>query len=231
MMRTNWRTALLAAAGGALLALSGCGAGHANTRVKDEWMARVPESELGEVRQAQTQRLQANDAVVRADVEIRDAERALEVVRREEGAARMRKEAEQASVKAAEAKGQREHIADAQATLKAAQGMHEAAKAQVSWRERVVESKKDLKELRQREAEVANAELSLAEYQALKGSGDVRADNLSEADFNKAVSEARSRLASTQKKTEKTQKQEREARAQWESLRDRAQGYGGSGRD
>ncbi|WP_225411104.1 hypothetical protein [Stigmatella hybrida] len=231
MIRKNWRTALLVAASGALVALSGCSAGHANTRVKDEWMARVPESELGDVREAQTQRLQANDAIVRADVEIRDAERALEVVRREEGAARMRKEAEQASVKAAEAKGQRDQIGDAQASLKAAQGMHEAAKAQVAWREHVVEMKKGQKELREREAEVANAELSLAEYRALKNSGDVRADQLSEADFNKAVSEARSRLASTQKKIEKSQKQEREARAQWENLRDRAQGYGGSGWD
>jgi colicin import membrane protein len=231
MIRKNWRMALLVAASGGLVALSGCSAGHANTRVKDEWMARVPESELGEVREAQTHRLQANDAIVRAEVEIRDAERALEVVRREEGAARMRKEAEQVSVKAAEAKGQRDQIDEAKSTLKGAEGMHEAAKAQVAWREHVVEMKKGQKELREREAEVANAELALAEYQALKNSGDVRADQLSEADFNKSVSEARSRLASTQKKVEKSRKQEGEARAQWENLRDRAEGYGGSGRD
>ncbi|MDC0709919.1 hypothetical protein POL68_15705 [Stigmatella sp. ncwal1] len=231
MVRTNWRKALLAVAGGALVALSGCSAGHSNSRIKEEWLARVPEDQLGGVRQAQTERMQANDAIVRADVEIRDAERALEVVRREEGAARMRKEAEEASVKAAEAQGQREHIREAQASLKAAQGMQDAAKAQVAWREHVVETKKTMKQLREREAEVASAELSLAEYKALKASGDVRADGLSEADFNSSVADARGRLASVQKQVEKDQKQERQARAQWENLLDRAQGYGGSGRE
>ncbi|EAU69257.1 hypothetical protein STIAU_7973 [Stigmatella aurantiaca DW4/3-1] len=213
------------------MVLSGCSAGHSNTRVKEEWLARVPEEQLGSVREAQTQRLQANDAIVRADVEIRDAERALEVVRREEAAARLRKEAEEASVKAAEAQGQRDHIREAQASLKAAQGMQGAAKAQVAWREHVVETKKALKKLREREAEVANAELALAEYQALKRSGDVRADGLSEADFNSSVAKARGRLASAQKQVENDRKQERQARAQWENLRNQAQGYGGSGRE
>ena len=66
-----------------------------------------------------------------------------------------------------------------------------AARAQVSWRKETLEAWNAQKELRQRELQVADAELNHAQYRALKANGDVRAQDLTEGDFLSVLSKAK----------------------------------------
>src|SRR4051812_18346115 len=92
MAQANWREACVAVLGASLMVLGGC-ATRGNTEVKDSWLARVPEEGLVNVRQAEAAKRQATDNVLRADVGIEDADRALDVARRNAEAAKLRKDA------------------------------------------------------------------------------------------------------------------------------------------
>jgi hypothetical protein len=101
----------------------------------------------------------------------------------------------------------------------------------VIWRKETVDAWKAQKELRQRELQVADAELNHAQYLALKENGDVRAQQLTEGDFLAAISAARRNAREARQDADATTQRARQARAQWERLRGEAQGYGGSGWD
>jgi chromosome segregation ATPase len=230
MFQARRRRMLMGVVLGATVAMLGTGCGSSRSaRVDDTWLARVPEDQLGEVRDAEAQRRKAHDGVTRADVALKDAERALQVAQRNEEASRLRMKANEAALEAAQATGQRADIERARAELMNSETGVTAAKAQVSWRQQSIEAMEAQKALREKELELADAELSEAQYRALKGSGDVRADELSEADFAKAVAEARRGVEDARKKVDSQSREEQQARAQWERLRTQAQGYGGSG--
>jgi colicin import membrane protein len=228
MAQGRRRHALVAVLGTSLMILGGCGASH-KTEVKDSWMARVPEEQLGDVRQAQASRNQAMDEVTRADVAIGDAERALDVARRNVDAAKHRKDAEQATLKAAEITGQRASIDQAQAELRNAEADLAAARAHVGWREQNVEAWKAQKRHREREVTVADAELSFARYLALKQHGDIRAEDISEKELRSAISDARSKALEARRDADAKAQQAQQARVAWQQLRDQVRGYGGSG--
>ncbi len=226
MVQESRRT-LLGMAAVALMGLSACGTARSSTEVEDAWLARVPREQLGGVEAARAEQRQAQDEVTRAEVAVRDAERELEVTRREADAARSRWEADKASLDAARARGQQEGIDRAQASLRTSEAELAAAQAQVDWRRKAVDAEKARRQLEERRVEVADAQLSLAEYQALRDSGDVRAQQLAEGDFHAALARAESRRADAERRVQSQAEQEQQARAQWEDLRDQA--YGGSG--
>ncbi|MFP2963753.1 hypothetical protein ACLEPN_40020 [Myxococcus sp. 1LA] len=213
-------------------ALSVASVGCSSTRsakVDESWLARVPEDQLGDVREAQTQRRMAQDAVTRSDVAVNDARRELEVAKRNEDAAKARKEAHDAALKAANATGQSNNITEAQSKVQDADKSLSAAQAQVKYREQAIKTMEAQKELRENELAVADAKLSQAEYEALKENRDVRAQDLSEADFASATADAQRKVEESQRKLQSQQNQEQQARATWERMRDQVQGYGGSG--
>ncbi|KFE71425.1 hypothetical protein [Hyalangium minutum] len=229
MAQSNWRRALVAAVLGASVGLlGGCGT-SGNTEVKDSWMARVPEERMGSVREAQAYKRQAADEVARANVAIGDAERAQEVARRNVEAAKLRRDAEKAQLKAAQETGQQSGIQSAEAQLQVAEAEFAAAKAQVDWRDQNLEAWKAQRQLRERELKVADAELNYAQYRALKENGDVRAQKLTEGDFLSTLDKARKEAREARRDADEQTQQARQARLQWEQLRERAQGYGGSG--
>lgn len=229
MAQSNWRRVLVAAVLGTSVGLlGGCGT-SSKTEVKDSWMARVPEERLGNVREAQANRRQAEDEVTRASVAIGDAERAREVANRNVEAARLRRDAEKAQVKAAQETGQHASIQAAEAQLQGAEVELQAAQAQVEWRNQTLEAWQSQKTLRERELEVADAELNYAQYRALKENGDVRAQKLTEGDFLSTLSRAKKEARDARRDADEQTQQARQARVQWEKLREQAQGYGGSG--
>lgn len=228
MAQASWRRACVAVLGASLMLLGGCGTTQ-NSEVKDSWLARVPEEGLGEVREAQAARRQAEDNVLRAEVAVGDAERALDVARRNVEAAKLGVETAKAQLEAARVTGQRDNIQQAEEQIQAAEAELSAARAQVSWRQEAVESWKAQRELRRRELQVAEAELSHARYLALKEHGDVRVQQLTEGNFLSDISEARRKAREAQREADAQTQQARQARAQWERLRDQAQGFGGSG--
>jgi colicin import membrane protein len=229
MARSNWRRALVAAVLGTSVGLlSGCGT-SGNTEVKDSWMARVPEERMGSVREAQAYKHQAQDEVARANVAIGDAERAKEVAQRNVEAAKLRRDAEKAQLKASQETGQQSSIQASEAQLQAAEAELQAAKAQVDWRNQNLEAWQAQRRLRERELKVAEAELNYAQYRALKENGDVRAQKLTEGDFLSILDKARKEARDARRDADEQTQQARQARLSWEQLRDRAQGYGGSG--
>ncbi len=230
MAQASWRRAFVAVFGASLMVLGGCGTGG-NTEVKDSWMARVPETGMVNVRQAQALKQQATDNVLRADVAIEDAERALEISRRNEEAAKLRHDAAKAQLEAAKATGQQANIRQAELQLEAGDAELAAAQAQVSWRKENLEAWNAQKELRLRELQVAEAELDYAQYRALKAIGDVRAQELTEGDFLSVLSKAKRKALDARRDADEETQEARQARAQWEQLRGQAQGYGGSGRN
>jgi hypothetical protein len=229
MVQASWRRALVVALGASVMVLGGCGASNSH-EVKDSWMARVPEEQLGDVREAQASRSQAADAVMRAQVSIEDAERALSVARRNEEAAKLRKDAEEATLEAAKATGQQSMIGQAQVQLQAVEAELAAARAQVSWRKENVEAWEAQKAFREKDLQRADAELSYARYLALKQHGDVRAQDLRESDFRSAIDKARREALEARREADSKAQKAVQARSQWERLRGQAQGYGGSGR-
>lgn len=227
MVEVRGRHALAAVLGASLWLLGGCAS--QKTEVKDSWLARVPEAELGSVRQAQANQHRASDAVTRADVAIGDAERAREVARRNVDAARNRKKAEEATLKAAEMTGQSASIAQAQAQLQGADAELAAAQAQVDWRAENVDAWRSQKRLRERELELADAQLSHARFLALRQHGDVRVQDISEGNLKHSISRAQDRVASARRDADERAQSAQQARVSWERLRMQAQGYGGSG--
>ncbi|NBD12407.1 MULTISPECIES: hypothetical protein [Corallococcus] len=226
-MKRHWMVGL--AMGASMVLLAGCGGAKA-ARVDNSVMARIPEDQLGDVRDAQMARTQAADNVTRAEVAVRDAEREAEVARRNGDAADSRMEAEKAAVKAAEATGQQRPIAQARTRLQGAEAGRDAARAEVSWHDRKTDTLKAQKELRDAELKVADTQLNLTQYQALARSGDVRAKDLSESNYLSAVAAAKRDVESARHRVEEQKRVEQDARAEWQRLRSQApQGYGGSG--
>ncbi|WP_426750469.1 hypothetical protein [Myxococcus sp. Y35] len=211
-----------------VMGTTGCSSSRA-AKVDESWLARVPEGQLDDVREAQTQRRMAQDAVTRSDVALNDARRELEVAKRNEDAAKSRKEAHDAALKAAKATGQSDNINEAQAELQDADLSLTAAQAQVQYREQNVKTMEAQKELRESELAMVEAKLNQAEYEALKANDDVRAQDLSEADFTAATAEAQRKVEEAQRKVQTQERQEQQARANWQRLRDQVRGYGGSG--
>ncbi|QSQ18911.1 hypothetical protein JY651_26515 [Pyxidicoccus parkwayensis] len=230
MFEARRRRVLGAVVLGATLSVMGSGCGSTReAKVDDAWLARVPENDLGDVRAAQSERRRAQDEVTRADVAVKDAENALQVARRNADASKLRRDANKTALQAAESTGQRADIERAKAELMNSETGVTAAQAQVNWRQQSIEALDARKQLRQRELEVADARLHQAEYQALKQHGDVRAEKLSEADFSSKLAEAQRGVEDARRRVDSQSREEQQARAQWEKLRNQAQGYGGSG--
>ena len=99
----------------------------------------------------------------------------------------------------------------------------------MDWRGQNLEAWQAQKTFRERELKVADAELNYAEYRALKENGDVRAQKLTEGEFLSNLDKARKDAREARRDADEQTQQARQARVAWEQLRDRAQGYGGSG--
>ncbi|MCP3168700.1 hypothetical protein [Myxococcus qinghaiensis] len=231
MFQNRRRQVLTGVVLGTALVLGGCSSSRSASKqqVDESWMARVPESQLGDVRNAQAERLKAQDEVKRAEVAVKDAERAAQVAERNEEAAKLSTEANKTAVEAAQATGRASNISQAQAELKTMETRQAAAHAQLLWRQRAIETQKARRDLRQRELELADARLRQTELVALRNSDDVRAKELSEAEFTSAVANAQRNTEEAQRQVDERLRVERQARSDWEKLNGEARGYGGSG--
>lgn len=229
MVQASWRRALVGAIGALLLGLGGCSAGHSSTRVDEKWLARVPDSQMEGVRVAQLTQAKATDQVTRARVAVQDAEGARKVAHHNVEAAKSRQKAADAALETAHNRGDSSDVKWAQEALQGAEQEAGTAKAELTYRDRAVTTLKSLEELRKRELAVADAELAQEEYLALQRSGDARAEKLSGEDFSRRVAEARRKADEAQRQVDGRLQEERQARAEWQQLRNQAQGIGGGG--
>ncbi|MFP2957177.1 hypothetical protein ACLEPN_04920 [Myxococcus sp. 1LA] len=224
------RRIYLGVAGTALLLLGGCASHRASSsaaKVDKEWVARVPPDKLGSVQQAELTEEQAREQITRAQVARKDAEAAKEVAQRNEEAAKSRHAAAKLALKSAEETGDPAAIEQAQAAACSAQHAVTLAEAETAWRDDAVTTLKSLEDMRQRELDVADAQLEQAEFEAVNANADVRAKELNAGDFASAVADARRRAAEQQHQVDSNLQREEQAKARWQQLQD--QGYGGSG--
>ncbi len=230
MVQAGWRRFLGIVLGVALLGAGGCSSGRSSTRVDEEWLARVPPAQMEEVRKARLTQGKAMDETVRAEVQVEDARRELEVARQNEEAAKARQEVDEEALKAARETSQSAEILQAQRQGREGELELAAARAEVDFRERTLATREALEVMRARELAVADAEVAQAEYQALVRSGDVRARQLDGQDIASKLAEARRAAWETQKVVDANIQVQRQARARWERLDGMLEAYGGSGR-
>ncbi|MCP3136144.1 hypothetical protein [Pyxidicoccus xibeiensis] len=229
MVQTNGRRALVAVLGAVLLGLGGCSSDRANTKVEDEWLARLPPQEMEQVRKARLTQGKAQDEITRAQVSLEDAKRALEVAKANEDAAKARREVDEAELRAAREMGQEQVILQVQERFREGDLEFAAAQAQVDYWDRVVTTRESLQEMRARELDVANAELEMTEYVALQRAGDVRARQLDGEALATRLAEARDNAWQTQQRVEANLQRQRQAQARWQQLDDQLEAYGGGG--
>ena len=230
MVQSSWRRVLAGVLGAGLLVLGGCSSGRASTKVEEDWLARVPEAQMEEVRKARLVQDKARDEVARAEVAVEDGKQAVEVARARVDATEARMKTDEAALKAARETARAADISRAEAAVRESDLELTAAQAEVDFRERAVKTREALQEMRNRELAVADAELAQAEYLALLRSGDVRARELSAADFSDALQEARSEAWETQQQVDALLQRQRQSQARWRQLDAQLRAYGGGGR-
>lgn len=230
MVQASWRRVLAGALGAGLLGMGGCGASRSTAKVDEDWLVRVPEAQMDEVRKARLVQGKARDETTRAQVAVEDGKQALEVARARVEAAEARLKADQAALLAARETARAQDIVRAQAALRESDLELTAAQAEVDFQERRVKTREALREMRDRELAVADAELAQAEYMALLRSGDVRARRLSAEDFASALQQARGEAWETQQRVDALLQQQRQSQARWQQLDAQVRAYGGGGR-
>ncbi|NOJ82361.1 hypothetical protein [Myxococcus xanthus] len=227
MAQPGRRRMYLGMAGTAVMLLGGCASHRSSAKVDKQWVARVPPGELGNVREAQLTEDHAREQRTRTQVARQDAEAEREVAQRNEDAAKSRREASESALEAAQATGDVAAIERAQNAACTAQHALTLAEAETAWRDDAVTTLKSLEVMRQRELDVADAQLEQAKYEAVNANADVRAKELSPGDFSSAVADARRKAADQQRQVDANLQREHQAKARWQQLQD--QGYGGSG--
>jgi hypothetical protein len=226
MATGTWKRVAVGALAAALLGTFGCS--HHKAEVRDDQLARVPEAQMAPVHTARSQHLQAEDDVQRAQVKVDDAKRALEVARHEADAARAEEDAARTKLQAAREQGRQAGITSAQKEADAAEAAVAAADAKVAWREKVVGALEARATLAQREEGLAKARLNMAEFRALDRSGDVRANELSEADFQAAIAQAQGDVEQARRTLDDAVNEARQAHAAWQKAH-QDEAVGGSG--
>lgn len=212
----------------ALLALGGC-AGTKEAKIDESWVARVPEDQLGSVREARTAQQSAEDDVKRAEVARDDAEQALKAERQRADAAKKEADANKTELEAAQKTGQADQINAATQKQKESQAVVAAAEARVKWFEKEKDAKAAEVDVKTRKVDVAKAQLEFAEYQALKNAGDTRVEDMSEANFRAEISKAETKQAEAEQKVSQLRDEAKEARAEWRRQHEQLQGIGGGG--
>lgn len=225
-LRTAALTGGLAAA---LLGIGGCAHGSKEAKVEESWVARVPEDQLGSVKEARSAQQSAEDDVQRAEVARDDAEQALKAERQRADAAKKEADANKTELKAAQETGQQDRINAATQKQNESQAVVAAAEARVKWFEKEKDAKAAEVDVKNRKVDVAKAQLEFAEYQALKNAGDTRVKDMSEANFRAEISKAESKQAEAEQKVSQLRNEAKEARAEWRRQHEQLQGIGGGG--
>ena len=216
--KTGWSLSLFAAAA----LLTGCARGHA-PKVKEDWLARVPPSQMQPVEQARAELQQAQNEKNRAEVSLQDARNRLDVAKAERDAAESRVKAAENQVDLARNTGDSQRVKEAQSQLTQAEAGMAAAEAQVEW----AEANRDAAEARVKyaEAEVRTHEalLSQAQYQVLADANDTRVEDMDPQSFEAEVSARRADSAQARRELQEKEQNVATAYQKWDEARSRAQ--------
>lgn len=215
--KTGWSLSLLAAAA----LLFGCARGKA-PEIKEDWLARVPPSQMKPVEQAREELRAAQNDKNRADVALQDAENRLHVAKAERDAARSRVEAAENQVKLARNTGDAKRVQQAQAQLSQAEAGLAAADAQVEWAEANREAARARVKYAEEEVDVHEALLRQAEYQVLADANDTRVENMDPQTFEAEVAQQKAEAAQARQELEQREQQVATAYEKWDEARTKA---------
>ncbi|TQF16540.1 hypothetical protein FJV41_08050 [Myxococcus llanfairpwllgwyngyllgogerychwyrndrobwllllantysiliogogogochensis] len=235
MRQVSRRRVLGGVAAALLLGLGGgCSSSHSHkkvetAKVEDSWMARVPPDQMDDVRQAQLVVSTAEEQQERANVSVEDGKRDLQVAQGREQAAEARQQASVDALSAAQETGQADAIDLAQNDLAQANTELAAAKAETALNEKTVTTRESVVQVRERERDVANAELAQTRFLTLQRTGDVRAQQVDGDELARNLEEARAKARDAGDQVDANITEQEQAQSTWEQLDAQTQAYGGSG--
>jgi hypothetical protein len=174
----------------------GCSAPSTSSdRVSRRWLARVPREHMGKVNEARAARDDAELAADAVHAKERELQASLREARKAHGGARDDAVQKRALLEAALDEREPEVIERARGALGQSEEQAATLKARLDELEHAAQVQLARAERADAQLEWAEAKVAFAEYQAVAQSGDVRAQELSEADFRKALERAEARVA------------------------------------
>lgn len=185
--------------GALLLGVLGCaGRRAAAPAIQPEWVARVPQDELGPVLDARDELRRARDAIVRAQVAVDDAENTVGVRRSFVRAADQRVEASRKALEAARQQGDPTAIQRARVQLIESRMAKDLADQQLELAEAERDSARAQRELAERVFEARRIALEATEYEVLAERGDPRVRDIDPTRFDRAYRAQRERVREQQ---------------------------------
>ncbi|QSQ11307.1 hypothetical protein [Myxococcus landrumensis] len=213
-----------------LLGSGGCSSSRSNAKVDESWMARVPTSDMEDVRQAQVVVNTAEENLTRAKVAHQDSKEELKVAKEREKITNQQQKVAQKALELGNTTDRSQDVTRAQNELQQAEENMTAARAETEWKEKAVTTRESMVKMREREVDVAKAQLNQARYRTLERNGDARAEKLDSGKVNDEVAKARAEATKEQDRVNMNVKLERQAEARWKQADTKARSYGGSGR-
>jgi colicin import membrane protein len=208
----------------------GCATGRGmGPQISDEWVARVPQAQLGPVYDARSHLRQASDELVRARLVVEDAERDLQVQRSLLGAERSRVDAAKKALEAARHTGDAARISEAERRLEFAHATRDLAERRMDLEAARVRAAQAQHQVEQARLERAQVEVERAEFLVLQDHGDTRVGEFSLADFDRPLAELRERQRKLERRLAKHRDQMAGVQREIEGL-ERRLGIGGAGR-
>jgi chromosome segregation ATPase len=222
---------LMLAGFGALVVVSGCAGQQVmkTPEVRDEWVARIPPEQMEPIQEVRTQLRQTEDAALRADVAVKDAERERAVKQSLVEAADARVEAAEKGLEAARQRGQPDEIKRAEDELQHANLAENLAKQRVEVEAAKVEVAKAQKELADARVARGRTEVERAEYRVLREMDDTRVRSMSLSEFEQQIARQTEREREIEGMIAAKEQRVASARQQVESLESQLEAYGGSG--
>jgi len=222
----GWKKALLGAAAVAVLG-TGCATSKASApEIKDDWVARVPADQMQPINDARDTRRQSEDEFKRAEVAVKDARNQLDVTENRHAAARSLREAEEASVKAAKAKGDQTLIDSAQKRLNHAQLSEKASQANVDLRRQTLEAAEAKRDLAKAHQKLSETQLQHAEFKALQQEKDTRVQNMDPQQFDAAIQQRQAEITQNEAKVNKEEMDVRNAEQKLQQMNEQLRAAG-----
>jgi multidrug resistance efflux pump len=189
--------------------------------IQEEWLARVPRTELGQVEQARAARRMAQDELTRAEVDLKDAENGKKVQEAQLDAAKAETSAAKASVDAAKETGQATQVSHAQNLFDEKKLSEKVAKERVDLAQARIDAANTRRQLAQARVNTNDVRVSQAEYFTLRQQGDTRVKDIDPTKFEAALadrrakeSELENKLAQSEQKVTTYERQVRQSEQQ-----------------
>jgi chromosome segregation ATPase len=219
--RMGWSLSLVAA-----VLLIGCAHMHKGKapEIKEEWLARVPPSQMQPVDAARADLRQAKNDQNRAQVGLQDAENRHDIAKSEVATAKDRVKAAEKRVKMAKDTGDAGRLQTAESELNQPQARLTAAEAKADWADANQDAAKARVDYADAAVRTQEAKVSQAEYQVLANANDTRVKDFQPQSFEAAVSQRQAEEAKARNEVRDKEQKVASAYQKWNQARSQVEG-------